>query len=294
MKLDLHDAVEPGWSGFELDIDPTKPLSAADQERFRSAFYQHHLIIIRAGIVDLEAQAALASYIAPALRTKPDSMGYVSNVREDGYLGTIKLAFHQDLFFGSDPYRGLSLHAIDVDGRGSPTRFANAARACQLLPQKLKRRLEGLSARHVYGERDLGGRNRLADYPDGWPHIIRLILWKHPATGIDLLGVNYGHTDCIVGLPEDESEALLTEIHGYLYADSNIVEHFWKKGDLVYWDNLVLHHAREEISNEETRTLQRVAFGGKSFDEHFPNYEALVKRASGLTATAVENAVIGN
>jgi taurine dioxygenase len=197
-------------------------------------------------------------------------MMFVSNARADGYLGNTELAFHNDVFFGPDPYLGGSLHAVDVVAGSSSTLFANTIRAYEMLPDTLKNRLAGLTARHVSGEFNLGGRNHLADYPPGWPQVTRQVIWEHPTTGVKMLAVNYGQTDRIQGMSAAASEALLAELFGYLYAPENIYQHFWTNGDLIYWDNLSLQHARGEMNTAEVRTLQRVSFGGRRFEDQCP------------------------
>jgi taurine dioxygenase len=260
--------LQVGWQPAVLDIDMAN-LTDATKARFRDAYFEHHLVIIRSGIVSFETQAELASSIAPVL-PEPDSMTYVSNARSDGLLGNTELVFHNDVFFGPDPYHGGSLHAVDVVAGNSSTRFANTVRAYNSLPDHLKERLAGLEARHVSGERNLAGRTHLAGLPEGWPHVTRPVIWEHPITKVKMLAVNFGQTDCILGLPPAASEALLEELFGYLYEPDNIFEHHWTNGDLVYWDNLALQHARGRIRENEARTLQRVSFGGKPFKEQCP------------------------
>jgi alpha-ketoglutarate-dependent taurine dioxygenase len=69
-------------------------------------------------------------------------------------------------------------------------------------------------------------------------------------------------TDRIEGLPEAEGRALLEELLEHLYQPEHIYEHDWRSGDLLFWDNWALQHARPEPPRN--RTLRRVAIGERA------------------------------
>ena len=63
----------------------------------------------------------------------------------------------------------------------------------------------------------------------------------------------------IVELPPDESEALLEELFAHLYDPAHTVQHEWRNGDLVAWDNMAIQHARSDVRTDgPTRTLRKV------------------------------------
>ena len=68
-----------------------------------------------------------------------------------------------------------------------------------------------------------------------------------------LLYVSQQATIEILGLSAEENEALLAELFSYLYEPSNILEHQWRTGDLVVWDNLLLQHARSDFDSAKYR-----------------------------------------
>ena len=121
--------------------------------------------------------------------------------------------------------------------------------------------VEGRTALHVYPLLEARGdaRYRLADVDEGAARAEHPVLMTHPVTGVDLLYVSAMQTDSIVGLPETESEALLARCWDVLYAPDNVYEHVWSLGDLVVWDNLAVHHARDAVQGR--RTLRRVPVG---------------------------------
>lgn len=86
----------------------------------------------------------------------------------------------------------------------------------------------------------------------------------HPSTGHPLLICNTLMADFIVGLPKDQSDALLERLCQELEQPEFIYEHVWKVGDLLLWDNLAVQHARTDFDPNERRALRRTQLrGGK-------------------------------
>jgi taurine dioxygenase len=210
----------------------------------------------------------VAGYFGPVLPTEEDQP-YISNVREDGALGSAELAFHSDNEYCVEPLIGITLQALEVEDEKTSTRYADSVGAYRRLPMALKERLKGLEARHVLAT-DLSTRNRNAQPDPRWPHQVHPVVKIHPTTGEPILYVTMMQTYPILGLPEAESETLLGTLFGYLYAPENVLEHHWRRGDLAIWDNLGLQHARGAVSNT-ARTLQRVGIG-LSLPAQYPTF----------------------
>ena len=64
---------------------------------------------------------------------------------------------------------------------------------------------------------------------------------RHPDTNRKslYLGVHVSH---VVGLPPDESRALLGDLTRHIGDSRFVYTHRWRKGDVVMWDNRCLHH----------------------------------------------------
>jgi taurine dioxygenase len=117
---------------------------------------------------------------------------------------------------------------------------------------------------------------RERDLSPNSPRVVRPLVGRHPRTGRSVLNANEMHTDRVVGLDPDESEALLAEVYAFLYADANVYRHEWQVGDLVLWDNIAVHHGRPAFPTSEERTLQRVVMHTKTPDEMVPNLAELL------------------
>ncbi len=244
-------------------VDLGRPLSDVLLGEIRAAWDTYHLLLFRGHDVSSDEQLCFVRHFGEPLLETMDGLpySYVSNEREDAIIREGELFFHSDLAFTSDPLRAISLCAVDAPKGAAPTRFANAIRGCETLPEALRLRLEGRKALHTF---DLEGqrgdvRYRVANLPEDAPRALHPVMWPHPVLHRPILYVNFMQTDGIEGLPEDESRALLDETLEHLYQPEHIYEHRWRTGDFVFWDNWALQHARPD--NPENRTLRRVAIG---------------------------------
>src|SRR5262249_9087606 len=140
----------------------------------------------------------------PVLRDET-AIGYVSNMHAEGYLGNSELYYHSDLACTPEPFLALSLHALDVRDDATSTRFANAAQAYAKLPSRLRERVEGLQAVHVW-PLQLAERQRSGNVPPDHPRAVHPVVMEDPRTHARCLFVNQNQTDAIVGLDPRESE----------------------------------------------------------------------------------------
>jgi len=81
----------------------------------------------------------------------------------------------------------------------------------------------------------------------------------HPRTGRTLLYVSQQMTREVVELESHERDDLLDALFAHLYDPANLLEHEWRAGDLVIWDNLAVQHARPNVrADGPVRTLRKV------------------------------------
>lgn len=256
--------------GIEVDFDPTKPLDEGGQRRLRNLFNKHHLLVFTKRAMAREDQRRLVGYLGPVLAS--DRTAIVSNVEANGVLGDVELGYHSDLAFTSEPYLGLSLYGLDVDDGESATRFANAARAYERLPGDLRQRVEGLQALNVYSY-DPVGIDHTAEVDPSIPQAIHPVVSRHPVTGTPVLYVTEQQTHHIVGLTTPESDEILDAIFESMYAPDNVYEHWWKRDDLVIWDNIAVQHARRAVDQGMRRTLRREIIGKHDLTELVPDFK---------------------
>src|SRR3954447_17102000 len=122
--------------------------------------------------------------------------------------------WHTDVSCDEEPPMGSILYIKQCPPRGGDTLFASMYAAYEALSDRMKAYLDGLVAVHdgepVY--RGLFSYAGEADRPI-YPRAEHPVVRTHPVTNKKALYVNRGFTSHIVGIPRDESDAILS----YLY-----------------------------------------------------------------------------
>ena len=93
--------------------------------------------------------------------------------------------------------------------------------------------------------------------------VVHPVVRTHPETGRKALFVSEHFTTRIVGLPEDESRALLAELFAHSVAAASFVyRHRWQPHDMVFWDNRSVMHLAAGCPTDQRRTLYRTTIEG--------------------------------
>ena len=262
--------------GLEVKVDLSQAFSPVEKQELRRLYQHDGLILIRAQKLSMEQQIEACSIFGPVLRNSRENY-IVSNVREDGLLGTRELLFHSDVPYVPAPYLGGSLHALEVDDGVSATRFASGLNAHERLPANLRQRIDALNALHVRA-RAFTRRTRLTDLIPTDNCAVHALVGRQQDTDRSYIFACMDMTACVIGMPEQESDRLLEELFSYLYAEEHVYDHVWRPGDIVIWDNLAVQHARKAIAGGK-RTLQRVTIAEYGYWDQYPvdlpTYEAL-------------------
>jgi taurine dioxygenase len=222
---------------------------------------------------DIELDAARQHEIVETLQAGGDPsaaegidaerFSYVSNKEEGGGAPYGRLLFHSDMMWSEIANQTPSLYAVEAQQPSTPTIFVNIVNAWKRLPEELKERLKGLSARHESGQQGRGGTN----YEDEliqpqWGKLrdtVKPIAMPHPRTGETMLYVCEQQTREIVGLSKTESDALLDQLFEHMYQPEWIIAHQWRTGDLVVWDNMAAQHGRPYVEGGgPARTLRKI------------------------------------
>jgi taurine dioxygenase len=194
----------------------------------------------------------------------------VSSITENGQrIGGSGEFWHTDLSYVERPSRGSLLYSIEVPIRNGvvlgDTEFGSTAAAFEALPQAMKKQLRGLKAVHrfsdIYSKINKGRSDAAplsAEQKARTPDVVHPVVLKHPLSGRESIFVNEGFTSHIIGLPEDESRALLAELYAHCTKPEFIYVHKWQAGDLIMWDNWsTVHRATGGYTPDERRLLHR-------------------------------------
>ncbi len=234
----------------------------------RQACLQYGFLIFRGQQINFEEQFRFGEIFGHVLEKRSDPPGPSQRPMTDRPPRlTPELLLHFDhwLIAGlPKPLLFTILYAVEATPERGETVFANAKASYNRLPPELKTRIDGLHAVHCYdysdtaGER-LGTRVRESLLPPGQPRATHPLVLIHPTTGERILYVSPGNTDRILGLNEEESEALFQELRKHVEEPANLYAHKWNAGDLLIWDNYSLLHGRKPFNARYPRYLRRLS-----------------------------------
>lgn len=182
-----------------------------------------------------------------------------------GALGYSEAVWHTDMSYLPVPPIASMLLARKLPAWGGNTWAASMCAAYENLPERLKERLKHLKIKHD-GTRDSGGnlRKGVQDDPNpmtskGHPHPAVI---RDPGTGKPALFLGRRPRAYVMGLPLEESEALLDELWRYAFQPSNTYEHRWQVGDVLIWSNYSTMHKRDEFDKNSIRRMHRSQIKG--------------------------------
>ena len=84
----------------------------------------------------------------------------------------------------------------------------------------------------------------------------------HPDSGKRILYLDAATEVEVVGLPKQEGAKLIEQLRAHLSQERFRYTHRWSVGDIVYWDNQAVLHARTAFPAEQRRVLKRISIAG--------------------------------
>lgn len=278
--------IGPGFVGEVTGLDLSSPVSAADRARLNAWLDQFLVLALpNQPLSESEQIRFSALFGTPSERSRPKDqrveqsdyshlIGVVTNVRENGVpIGSLpdgEMWFHHDGCFIEHPYRATVLRAVHVTSTGGETLFVDMRQVYSALPQALRTALNGVSAVHVFDYRTLDQRPDPDMDLSGVRHAQHPVVIQHPNTGAPALYVNPLCTVRLVGLPHDESDALLAELTAAITSTNACYRHQWAVDDVVIWDNWGSCHARTDFPAGEVRMLRRSIVTGRPLEAFHP------------------------
>lgn len=269
--------------GVEIaGIDLSRPVSAGDVAAIEGA-WRERLVVVFSGQDLTDPQLIAFSknfgeldppgpnpYGEAFLKEHPE-LNVISNVKHDGKpignLGDGEAVWHADMTYVDVPPKAALLHALEVPPpeAGGNTYFANMFAAYAALPAELKAAADGRIAVHDASTNSAGllrkGYARVTD--------VRRTVGAHhplvrtdPATGRKALFLGRRPNAYVLGLPLEESEALLDALWTHATQPRFALCHAWKVGDLLMWNNLSVLHRRDPFDPTTRRVMHRSQIKG--------------------------------
>ena len=264
-----------------IGLDISRPIGEADFARIHRAHLDHHVLVFRDQRVSPADHVAFSRRFGPLeihvlhqfqLKGHPEIL-IVSNIRGEGGepigLGDAGVYWHSDISYKPHPSLGSLLHAQELPSEGGDTLFADQHLAWEALSPQLQARLLPLKAEHSYLAKyeELRAKNpwrpKLSPAQiDQVQPAVQPVVRTHPETGRKALFVSEHFTTRIVGLPPDESDALLAELFAHSVKPEFVYRHRWQPHDLVFWDNRSLMHLAAGTPDHLRRKLYRTTVKG--------------------------------
>ena len=185
-----------------------------------------------------------------------------------GDLGDGEVKWHTDTWFKERPPSASILRTLKLPEWGGDTHFLSMYLAYDTAPAALKRAVEGRKIHHqtVYdgrGDIRMGMTRPDNDDVRTWPGVDHPIVRTHGESGRKCFYLGGRNHASIVGLPPDESKALLDALWEHCLQDRFTWATQWQAGDMVMWDNRCVMHRRDPFDPDSVRLMHRTAIEGE-------------------------------
>ncbi len=265
--------------GAEISgLDLSQELDPATVQQIEDAFHEHVVLLFRDLDITGDDQRRFAGYFGKLGERKRSPNGstpgggydspfmYVTNIVEDGKpigaFGDGEMWFHHDTSYYENPHKATLLYSMELPSEGGNTCFSNMYKAYDRLPDALKQKLQGRKVLQIH---DYKRRERIDIYNidiSGMLQREQPIIVTHPRTGRKALYISRLMSARIGGLEPAESEDILEELFDRSEDPEIVLEHEWKLGDLVMWDNYASIHMRKDFPREQRRLMRRLTVSG--------------------------------
>lgn len=219
-------------------------------------------------------------------RQTPDQMLYLSPDDPDVLIMTNEIrtneaplaiidnaeTWHSDGSHKTEPYKAVLIHALRNPAFGGDTEFCDLRMLYQALDIKTKAILQNHSGIHHWSK----SKNKLyrstldpVAQQEGdriaamIPEMRQPLVCAHPETGQPHLYLSPRFTLRIDGMPDEQSEALLTTLFDMMDDQRFVYRHVWREKDLMIWDNRCTNHRVCSYEVNDIRTRHRITVSGQ-------------------------------
>lgn len=252
--------------GVEIDFDLSQLPAPSLAYHFAELWREHGLVLARGQTLTMARQRELCALLGPILLRDGEGETLANDI---GGPSASPLAWHADAAYTEHPFDAIALHALDVVDDASSTRFVSAEEALASLPSDLRAALEGREQEMVSPHyTELAGRTCDRRDPVAFKRGVRPTILENPHNGRACLWVGELQTARVLGMEWEASRDLLHAVFNSFYAPQQVFEHKWRRGDVIFWDNIALQHARGNLESVGRRVLQRAIVGVEGVAPH--------------------------
>ena len=274
----------PGRTIRDMEIEPLTPVIGAEVHGVElatlndhsfadveAALLTHQVLFFRDQEMELDQHKSLGLRFGPLHihpSAPPGAPGHPEVLKVHADENTKRTAgdrWHSDVSCDAEPpmLSILRLHTLPESG-GGDTLFSSMYAAYDALSPAMQEYLGGLSAEHDGGP-NYRDRNRRVGYDDSgreYPRAEHPVIRTHPRTGRKALFVNSVFTTRLLGVPQDEGDAVLAFLYAHVAKPQFQCRFRWQPNSVAMWDNrCVQHHAMWDYY-PQVRSGYRVTVAG--------------------------------
>lgn len=244
-----------------------------DGQIFRAihdAVVEYGVVFLRDQSWTVDQQLEFAKLFGPPAYSKKlpfyaGSYEYVSLLENDGSQQAVGDVWHTDNTDWEVPPMGAVLHCEVAPEFGGDTVWANTCAAYDLLPEKIKRMIDDMTAMHdnsLVAERYGGTAGVRSEGAVVGAAVEHPVVRHHALTGRPVLFVNSTYTRRIVGLEREQSDALLHMLFDQVKRPEIQVRFRWRPNSVAIWDNRCTQHYAVGDYIGQHRRMRRVQIEG--------------------------------
>lgn len=266
-QLEIVDLTPRIGSEIRTDLDTL--LSGREASTIREVLERRGVVFFRGLDIGDEQQVAIAKTLGTLVAN--EGQGGINKISLDEKVNQRAKYLKGSMFWHFDgslqplPNLATLLRAVQLSDTGGQTEFCNTYAAYEDLPDADKEAIAELRVVHS-AERSQYYVTPEMSYDEVafWqksPSKACPIVWTHQSGRKSLL---LGATsDYVIGLPVEESRALLARLRDWATQPQYVYQHQWQPGDLLIWDNTGTMHRVLPYPADSGRLMHRTILAGE-------------------------------
>lgn len=266
-QLEVVDLTPTIGSEIRTDLDTL--LSGREASTIREVLERRGVVFFRGLDIGDEQQVAIAETLGTLVAN--EGQGGINKISLDEKVNQRAKYLQGSMFWHFDgslqplPNLATLLRAVQLSETGGQTEFCNTYAAYEDLPDAEKEAIAELRVVHSAERSQYYVTPEMSyDEVSFWqksPTKACPIVWTHRSGRKSLL---LGATsDYVIGLPVEESRALLARLRDWATQPRYVYQHQWQPGDLLIWDNTGTMHRVLPYAVDSGRLMHRTILAGE-------------------------------
>ena len=267
--------VSHGFGAIVGDFDIADVGDKKLRQKIHSIFLAYHVVCFRGAFASPPEFVAFSrAFGVPKVQLLADyhldgypEISLISNYNKiGGSVPHVRATYwHTDDSYLPQPAKATLLCGQELPASGGSTEFINCHAVLHEMSPAMRLQIDERRAVHKY----LSRRNKAIvaglspEEKAKTPDVLHPLVRTHPETGQLSLYINPNRIDHIEGISMKESNKLLDDIYAFAFQEKFRLQHNWKRGDILMWDNrCTMHRAKKDFVITERREFLRILLKG--------------------------------